>query len=136
MGSVDLYEIDCVLWLARFTYNSTGADILPTQIALSLLRMRLGRTANRLRSSPWASGSPSPMVHWSAHTLHATMNQSVPKKVHHHKGRNQKKKRKVPLSGHPFSLANAIDVSTRRVRSALFWTHGARVDALRPACAS
>jgi len=76
-----------------FTQNSTGADILPAQIASSLLRTPLRRAANRLRSSPWASGSPSPTVHRSVRTLHATMNQSVPKKVHRHSRVEPKRKK-------------------------------------------
>ena len=42
----------------------------------------------------------------------------------------------LPLSGHPFSSTNAVDVSARCMRSALFSAQGASVDALRPACAS
>lgn len=44
--------------------------------------------------------------------------------------------RSVPLSGHPPSLAKAVAVLARCVRSALDLTHGASVDALRLACPS
>jgi hypothetical protein len=54
----------------------------------------------------------------------------------HRRKRGCRTEKDLPLSGHPFSSANAVDVSARRVRSALFSAQGASVDALRPACAS
>ena len=116
--------------------NGNDADSRRTQIASSPLRMRLRRTANHLRSFPWASGSPSTRAHSQARTLPAQRrtNQSVSPISSSQEGvpnRND-----LPLSDHPFSSANAVDVSARCMRSALFSAQGASVDALRPACAS
>ena len=102
----------------------------PLQPAWPRLQTHLRRVAYRPRSSPWELGTGQTKEQPPAHKLRARHVKPVtgtPRGL---------RTCGVPLSGHPPSLARAVAVLARCVPSTLDWTHGASVDALRPACKS